>query len=87
MKTSAWIGHSLCRRPAPLDQHGGEGGEGEESDRNDQRLELRNSLQHFKADGTLSGDDRRIVVGMDERQAASLAKLARRPAGLFERLA
>jgi hypothetical protein len=41
------------------------GDESAAADRNDQDLELRNVLKHFRRDGALAGDDMRVVIGMD----------------------
>src|SRR3546814_13966753 len=45
------------------------------ADGNDQRVDLRRVLQHFKRDGALSGDD----VGFIERMNEGQAKIGRAP--------
>lgn len=70
----------LCR-----DGHAGD--QTAATDRNDEHLKVRHRLQHLECDGALACDDQRIVVGMNQRQAAGAAMVARKLACFFERLA
>ena len=70
-----WIERGL--RPDDLDRRlartGGDRIAGDEpaaADGNDQRVEVGGVFQHFERDGALAGDHQRIVIGVDEGQAA-----------------
>ncbi len=55
------------------------------ADRNDQHVEVAHLLQHLQRHGPLTGDHRRVVIGMDECQAALLTVAPRKLRGILER--
>src|SRR3546814_15149413 len=54
------------------------------ADGNDQRVDLRRVLQHFKRDGALSGDDAGFIERMNEGQAPFMFQLAAVGIGVIE---
>src|SRR3546814_5586502 len=54
------------------------------ADGNDQRVDLRRVLQHFKRDGALSGDDVGFIERMNEGQAPFMFQLAAVGIGVIE---
>ena len=65
-----------------LRRHGHAGDEPAAADRHDDRVEVRRVRQHFERDGALARHHRRVVVGVDEREALG----RREPVRLLRRL-
>ena len=61
-----------------LDGDGDAGDEAAAADRHDDRVEVGTVGDDLEADGALSGDDARVVVGMDERRAGARRRFRRR---------